>query len=202
MFGRMMSPGLGKLHFWLTFVFYNLTFFPMHQLGLQGHMRRIYDPTIYEFLQPLGGLNRLITISAFLLFASQILFIVAFIGGWFRGRKATDNPWEDTGLEWTTPSPPPHGNWARTPACITRPTSSAPRWWRRTSCPRPGSCAARRLPTTTGRTRRPGPWEGPTMSDDAMVLSRDSAMLAPPGWSRGGRLSRETRACGSSSCRR
>jgi cytochrome c oxidase subunit I len=115
MFGRMMSPGLGKLHFWLTFVFYNLTFFPMHQLGLQGHMRRIYDPTIYEFLQPLGGLNRMITISAFLLFASQILFIVAFIGGWFRGRKAPDNPWDDTGLEWTTPSPPPHGNWARTP---------------------------------------------------------------------------------------
>jgi cytochrome c oxidase subunit 1 len=115
MFGRMMSPGLGKLHFWLTFVFYNLTFFPMHQLGLQGHMRRIYDPTIYEFLQPLGGLNRMISISAFLLFASQLLFMVNFISSWWRGKKATANPWNDTGLEWSTPSPPPHGNWATIP---------------------------------------------------------------------------------------
>jgi cytochrome c oxidase subunit 1 len=115
MFGRMMSPMLGKVHFWLTFVFYNMVFFPMHQLGLQGHMRRIYDPTVYQFLEPLGGLNRFITISAFLLFASQIVFVIAFIGGWIRGKKAPDNPWDDTGLEWTTPSPPPHGNWPKTP---------------------------------------------------------------------------------------
>jgi cytochrome c oxidase subunit 1 len=115
MFGKMMSPGLGKLHFWLTFVFYNMTFFPMHQLGLQGHMRRIYDPTIYQFLEHLGGLNRFITISAFLLFASQILFVINFIGSWFRGEKAPMNPWDDTGLEWTTASPPPHGNWEHMP---------------------------------------------------------------------------------------
>jgi len=115
MFGRLMNPTLGKIHFWLTFVFYNLVFFPMHQLGLQGHMRRIYDPSTYEFLRPLAGLNRFISISAFLLFASQILFVINFIGSWWRGRKAPENPWEDTGLEWTTPSPPPHGNWARTP---------------------------------------------------------------------------------------
>ena len=115
MFGRMMNPTLGKVHFWLTFVFYNMVFFPMHQLGLQGHMRRIYDPTVYDFLKPLSGLNRFISISAFLLFASQILFLINFIGSWFRGRKASENPWEDTGLEWTTPSPPPHGNWVRTP---------------------------------------------------------------------------------------
>jgi cytochrome c oxidase subunit 1 len=110
-----MNPTIGKVHFWLTFVFYNMTFFPMHQLGLQGHMRRIYDPTIYQFLEHLGGLNRFITISAFLLFASQILFVINFIGSWFKGKKASENPWEDTGLEWTTPSPPPHGNWAVTP---------------------------------------------------------------------------------------
>jgi cytochrome c oxidase subunit 1 len=115
MFGRMMGPRLGKLHFFLTFVFYNLVFFPMHQLGLHGHMRRIYDPTRYDFLKPLAGLNRFISICAFLLFASQFLFIANFIGSWFRGRKAERNPWDDTGLEWTTPSPPPHGNWAVTP---------------------------------------------------------------------------------------
>jgi cytochrome c oxidase subunit 1 len=115
MFGRMMNPTLGKIHFWLTFVFYNLTFFPMHQLGLQGHMRRIYDPSVYEFLKPLAGLNRFITVFALLLFASQILFMINFIGSWWRGARAPQNPWEDTGLEWTTPSPPPHGNWATTP---------------------------------------------------------------------------------------
>jgi cytochrome c oxidase subunit 1 len=115
MFGRMMNERLGKIHFGLTFLFYNMVFFPMHQLGLHGHMRRIYDPSIYDFLKPLGGLNRFITISAFLLFATQFLFVFNFIGSWFRGRKATRNPWDDTGLEWTTPSPPPHGNWAVTP---------------------------------------------------------------------------------------
>jgi cytochrome c oxidase subunit 1 len=115
MFGRLMSPALGKAHFFLTFIFYNMVFFPMHQLGLHGHMRRIYDPTIYDFLKPLAGLNRFITISAFLLFASQLLFLVNFIGSWIWGRKAGRNPWDDTGLEWSTPSPPPHGNWAVTP---------------------------------------------------------------------------------------
>jgi cytochrome c oxidase subunit 1 len=121
MFGRLMNPTLGRWHFWLTFVTYNLTFFPMHQLGLQGHMRRIFDPTIYEFLKPLMGLNRFISIFAFALFASQILFIVNFIGSWFRGRKAPANPWDDTGLEWSTPSPPPHGNWVKVPVVHHRP---------------------------------------------------------------------------------
>jgi cytochrome c oxidase subunit 1 len=115
MFGRLMNPRLGKIHFFLTFVFYNMVFFPMHQLGLHGHMRRIYDPTRYDFLKPLAGLNRFISIAAFLLFASQFLFLINFIGSWFRGKKAGPNPWDDTGLEWTTPSPPPHGNWAVTP---------------------------------------------------------------------------------------
>ena len=115
MFGRMMSEFWGKVHFGLTFLFYNLTFFPMHQLGLGGHMRRIYDPTEYAFLQPLQPLNRFITISAFLLFSVQIIFALNFIVSWFKGKKATENPWEDTGLEWSTPSPPPHGNWPTTP---------------------------------------------------------------------------------------
>ena len=115
MFGRMLNPFWGKVHWLLTFVFFNLTFFPMHSLGVYGHMRRIYDPTQYEFLQPLMGLNKFITVSALLLFASQLIFVLNFIGSWFRGAKAPDNPWEDNGLEWTVPSPPPHGNFARVP---------------------------------------------------------------------------------------
>jgi cytochrome c oxidase subunit 1 len=115
MFGRLMSPRWGRVHFWLTFVFYNLVFFPMHQLGLHGHMRRLYDPTQYEFLKPLQPLNTFISISAFLLFASQLIFAVNFIASWFTGAKAGPNPWHDNGLEWTLPSPPPHGNFEVTP---------------------------------------------------------------------------------------
>jgi cytochrome c oxidase subunit 1 len=87
----------------------------MHTLGVYGHMRRIYDPTQYEFLQPLQGLNRFISVSAFLLFASQLIFVLNFVTSWFRGAKAVDNPWRDNGLEWTVASPPPHGNFASTP---------------------------------------------------------------------------------------
>jgi cytochrome c oxidase subunit 1 len=115
MFGRMMNPTWGKVHFWLTFVFYNFVFFPMHNLGLQGHMRRIYDPTQYEFLRHLQPLNTFISVSAFVLFASQLIFAVNFIASWFRGEKAPDNPWEDNGLEWIVPSPPPHGNFVTVP---------------------------------------------------------------------------------------
>ena len=53
MFGRMMNETLGKLHFWLTFVTYYGTFFPMHYVGIAGQMRRLYDPYQYEFLKPL-----------------------------------------------------------------------------------------------------------------------------------------------------
>jgi cytochrome c oxidase subunit I len=115
MFGRMMNSFWGKVHFYLTFVFYNLVFFPMHGLGIQGHMRRIYDPNEYAFLQPLQPLNTFISVMAFALFATQAIFALNFIVSWFTGQKAVENPWEDTGLEWTTPSPPPHGNWPETP---------------------------------------------------------------------------------------
>ncbi len=115
MFGRLMSERWGKIHFALTFTFYNLTFFPMHILGMGGHMRRIYDPNQYEFLQRFQGMNKFISISAFLLFASQIPFIVNFFWSLFRGKKSGMNPWRDNGLEWTIPSPAPHGNFEVTP---------------------------------------------------------------------------------------
>jgi cytochrome c oxidase subunit 1 len=115
MFGRMMNETWGKIHFAATFIFYNLAFFPMHILGMGGHMRRIYDPTQYDFLKPLQPLNVFITISVFLLFLGQIPFIVNFFWSLFRGARAPLNPWRDNGLEWTVPSPPPHGNFAATP---------------------------------------------------------------------------------------
>jgi cytochrome c oxidase subunit I len=111
MFGRMMNETLGKLHFWFTFVAYYCTFFPMHYIGIAGHMRRVYDPYQYEFLKPFQTMNEFITVSAFVLGASQLFFFINFFWSAFKGQKAGDNPWNAAGLEWTTPSPPGHGNW-------------------------------------------------------------------------------------------
>jgi len=111
MFGRMMNEGLAKAHFALTFLFFNLVFFPMHMLGSGGMMRRLYDPTQYPHLAAQQGTNVFISVSALLLFASQSLFIVNFFWSLFRGRRASANPWEAGSLEWSAPSPPPHGNW-------------------------------------------------------------------------------------------
>ena len=115
MFGRMMNETWGKIHFALTFTFYNLVFFPMHILGMGGHMRRIYNPTEYEFLQQFMPMNTFITISAFLLGASQIPFFVNFFWSLFKGKEAPLNPWNDNGLEWSIESPAPHGNYEVTP---------------------------------------------------------------------------------------
>jgi cytochrome c oxidase subunit 1 len=111
MFGRKMNEPLGKLHFWFTFVTYYGTFFPMHYIGIAGHMRRIYDPYQYAFLKDLQPLNVFITTSALILGASQILFFINFFWSAFKGERAGENPWNANGLEWTTASPPPHGNW-------------------------------------------------------------------------------------------
>jgi cytochrome c oxidase subunit 1 len=110
MFSRMMSEPLGKIHFVLTYIFFNLTFFPMHFLGVGGHMRRIYNPTQYEFLQPLQEWNVFITISALLLGLSQLPFLINFFWSLFAGKKAERNPWRANTLEWSAPTPPPHGN--------------------------------------------------------------------------------------------
>ena len=110
MFGRTMNQPLAKIHFVLTYIFFNLTFFPMHFLGVGGHMRRIYNPTQYAFLLPLQHWNVFITVSAFCLGGVQIFFLVNFFWSLFRGKKAERNPWQANTLEWTASSPPPHGN--------------------------------------------------------------------------------------------
>jgi cytochrome c oxidase subunit 1 len=114
MFGRMMNEKLGKVHFWITFIAFNCTFFPMHILGMNGHMRRIYNPLQYDFLKPLQPLQIFISISAFVLGAAQFLFLANIIWSAFKGEKASENPWHANTLEWTTPSPPGHGNWPGT----------------------------------------------------------------------------------------
>jgi cytochrome c oxidase subunit 1 len=115
MFGRMMNETLGKIHFWPTLIAFNCTFFPMHILGVGGHMRRIYNPMQYDFLHPLQPINVFITISALCLGIAQIPFAINFFWSLFAGKKATENPWQANTLEWTAPSPPPHGNFGELP---------------------------------------------------------------------------------------
>jgi cytochrome c oxidase subunit 1 len=115
MFGRMLDERLGELHFWATFVFFNVTFLPQFLLGMGGHMRRIYDPTSYEFLKPLLPVHRFVTAGAILLLIGQIPFVVNVLWSLVAGRAAEPNPWRANTLEWATPSPPPHGNFPRPP---------------------------------------------------------------------------------------
>ena len=100
----------------LTFIFFNCTFFPMHILGIGGHMRRIYNPTQYEFLQPLQPMQRVhhdqrLRASAL----SQIPSSINFFYSMFAGTKAEQNPWQANTLEWEAPTPPPHGNFLEQP---------------------------------------------------------------------------------------
>jgi cytochrome c oxidase subunit 1 len=111
MFGRMLSEPLGKLHFWLTLVFFNVTFFPLHHIGLAGMVRRIANPLQYEALVPYQWINVLSTVGTFCLVAAQLVFALNVVWSLVAGRRAPTNPWEANTLEWAAPSPPPHGNW-------------------------------------------------------------------------------------------
>jgi cytochrome c oxidase subunit 1 len=115
MFGRMMNDTWGKVHFALTFIFSNGLFFPMHIIGVGLHPRRYYDPTHFKFIEHLQPLNVFMTICALCLGAAQIIFLINFVYSLFRGQAAGRNPWHSNTLEWTAPSPPPHGNFETPP---------------------------------------------------------------------------------------
>ncbi len=120
-FGRMPSEALGRIHFALTFVFFNLVFIPLFLVGFAGGPRRIYYPFGYSFLKPLQPLHVIATYAAILLLLGQLPFIVNFLVSIFRGEKAAENPWHANTLEWTVPSPPPHGNFERVPTIVRGP---------------------------------------------------------------------------------
>jgi cytochrome c oxidase subunit 1 len=126
--GRMMSETLGKIHFWSSLIFMNVVFQPMFAQGMGGMIRRMYDGgvnysaatnpnSIGAWADSLVASNKLISIGAFCLGISQIPFIINFFWSIRNGKKVeSDNPWQATTLDWQTPTPPPHGNFATTPS--------------------------------------------------------------------------------------
>ena len=110
MFGRMMNETLAKLHFWLTFVGAYAIFMPMHYYGMSAGLRRYSQSTEVAYILKLLPLQRFITVAAFITIASQFIFLFNLFWSMAKGKKATDNPWEATTLEWITATPPPHDN--------------------------------------------------------------------------------------------
>ena len=115
MFGRMMNETWGKIHWAITFVCFNLVFFPMHFLGMRGMQRRIYDYTQYTHLKGLQPINQFMTIALFVLGAAQLILVFNFFLSMRRGKPAGPNPWHANTLEWYAASPPPHENFSRIP---------------------------------------------------------------------------------------
>jgi cytochrome c oxidase subunit 1 len=115
MFGRRMHEGLGRVHFWLTFLPFFAVFFMQHFLGLQGAPRRYYAFTTYEYLKQTLPQNEIISVFAFVLIVAQFVFAGNFLWSLVAGRAAERNPWHAATLEWETSSPPPHGNFGAIP---------------------------------------------------------------------------------------
>lgn len=111
MYGRMLNKNLGYIHFWVTAVCAYGVFFPMHFIGLAGLPRRYYTNTNFPLFDDLQNVNVLITTFALVGGAFQLVFLYNFFSSIFYGKKAVQNPWRSTTLEWTTPVEHMHGNW-------------------------------------------------------------------------------------------
>jgi heme/copper-type cytochrome/quinol oxidase subunit 1 len=123
--GRVMDDFIGKINFWILFIGFNLTFFPMHLLGLKGMTRRIYTyPAELGWEQG----NALATVGAGIILLGGIVFIVNVLNSRRHGDAAGANPWDAGTLEWAAASPPPNYNFVHLPAATSRyPLWSDPR---------------------------------------------------------------------------
>ncbi|HEY7209239.1 MAG TPA: cytochrome c oxidase subunit I [Bryobacteraceae bacterium] len=117
MTGRLMNERLGRINFWVLFIGFNVTFFPLHILGLRGMPRRIYT---YLPEMGWGPLNLLATIGAWIIAIGGMLFIVNFFWSRRNGRIAGHNPWEAASLEWAAASPPKNYNFEFLPVATSR----------------------------------------------------------------------------------
>ena len=113
MTGRMFDDRLGKWHFWLTFIFFNLTFAPMHLIGIQGMPRRVA-----EYAAKFAAWNLFISLSSFVLGASTLIFLYNIVASWRGGPRAVANPWRALTLEWQVSSPPPIFNFDAVPTVV------------------------------------------------------------------------------------
>jgi cytochrome c oxidase subunit 1 len=115
--GRLLSERAGRWNFWLFFVGFNVAFFPMHILGLEGMPRRVYT---YSAASGWEGLNLLSTLGSLMIVASMLVFLANVVLSLRRGLRAPDNPWGGAGLEWGTTSPPAPWNFEDIPVVASR----------------------------------------------------------------------------------
>jgi cytochrome c oxidase subunit 1 len=113
MFGRMYNEGAARWAWLLTFVGFNLAFFPQFIMGSHGMPRRYYN-----YLPEFQGYHQASTVGSFLLGIGFVFTLAVLVHGLYRGRHAAANPWGAGTLEWRTPSPPPHDNFAVAPTDI------------------------------------------------------------------------------------
>jgi cytochrome c oxidase subunit I len=117
MMGIKLNQKLGYLHFWTMFIFFNSTFLPLFAVGMLGQPRRVF-----EYATNLQPLNIWVSVSAFLLGGSILIFVINFIWSTVIVREPeTGNPWNSRGLEWQVPSPPPPGNFEHVPVVLSGP---------------------------------------------------------------------------------
>lgn len=112
MFGRTLNEGLGKLHFWLFFIGFHLTFFPQHFLGLMGMPRRVFT---YQPGYDLEVGNLVSTVGAFFMGIGTLVFLINIIATARKPVTALSDPWDGRTLEWSIPSPAPEYNFKQTP---------------------------------------------------------------------------------------
>jgi len=111
MFGKMMNKNLGYVHFWVTAISAYGVFFPMHFIGMAGLPRRYYTNSNFPLFDDLADTNQIITMFAIMGASVQLVFLYNFIYSMFYGKKAPQNPWKSTTLEWTASQKHIHGNW-------------------------------------------------------------------------------------------
>ncbi len=173
MTGRMLDERLGKLHFWIMLVSMNLTFFPMHFLGLMGMPRRIYT-----YASGLGWdfWNLVASVGAFGIGLSILIFLVNALRSVRRGEPAPADPWDGRTLEWAIPSPPPHYNFATVPTVLRRDAL----WLTKHPDQRgPGLADPASLLTARGPIHMPPPSHYPLLMALGMLVLTVGALLHP-----------------------